>query len=76
MALLGFLGPPLCFHRADRRLDTKRLQALDHLGADSAVDAHAAERDAAVAAVMLDPRANKFPLGVRIAAPELPFSPL
>ena len=39
-------------HGADRRLDAERLQTLDHLGADSAIDPHAAERDAPVAAMV------------------------
>ena len=43
--LLGILGAPR-FHGAERRLDAERLQPLDHLGADSAIDPHAAERDA------------------------------
>ena len=49
--LLGILGAPR-FHGADRRLDAERLQPLDHLGADGAIDPHAAERDAAIAAMV------------------------
>ena len=49
--LLRILGAPR-FHGADRRLDAERLKALDHLGADGAVDPHAAERDAAIAAMV------------------------
>ena len=36
-ALLGVLRAPR-FHGADRRLDAERLNPLDHLGTDGAVD--------------------------------------
>jgi hypothetical protein len=50
-ALLRGLRAPR-FHGADRRLDAKRLNPLDHLGTDGAVDPQAAKRDAGIAAVV------------------------
>jgi hypothetical protein len=50
-SLFCILGP-LGLHGTDRRLDAKRLKALDHLGADDAINPHAAERDAPIAAMV------------------------
>ena len=40
--LLGVLDLP-CLHSADRCFDTERLEALNHLDANGAIDPHAAE---------------------------------
>jgi len=48
--LLGALdAPPL--RRGESRLDTERLQALNHLGADSTINPHAAKGDAWLAPI-------------------------
>src|SRR5271155_3267710 len=49
--LLGILDLP-CLHSTDRCFDTERLEALDHLGANGAIDPHAAERYAWIAAMV------------------------
>jgi hypothetical protein len=48
----AFGRPPARGLRRECSLDSERLQALDHLGADFAIDPHAAERDAAIATVI------------------------
>ena len=45
--LLGILDLP-CLHSTDRCFDTERLEALDHLRANRAIDPHAAEPDAII----------------------------
>ena len=50
-SVLGMFDPAL-LDSGNRRLDTKRLKAADHLDADIPVDPHPAERDTRVAAVV------------------------